>query len=451
MYRTGDRAYRDADGEIVFCGRKDEQVKLRGVRIELAEIELVLQAQAGVAEAAVILDDSSADTRLVAYVVPSGDVRLDGSGLRAVLATVLPPVMVPSVVVVLETMPLLPNGKLDRRSLPRGQRDVSADRIEPESDLEADICRLFGSLTGVDRVTVLDNFFFLGGHSLMVMQLASRLRADHGHDLPIELVFDNPTPRALAKAITAREFAAAAHRLLVRLRSSGSLRPLFCVPPAAGLPQVYYRMLEDIDVRIPVYGLQAAGVVDAAPLPASIADMAREYVDAIRAVQPRGPYHLMGWSFGGVVAHDMTRLLEAEGDEVALLFLVDSYFSNVSVDVADPLAALGSMLGGEGDGWRSGDNEIPEALRDRIAAAFEWSRRLLADHAPHRVRAPLVFVRATDNLDADLCASLGAVSSGAIEIVQADAGHYSLFEPPHAARVGAILSSNMVRAATGGS
>jgi amino acid adenylation domain-containing protein len=443
MYRTGDRAYRDADGEIVFCGRKDEQVKLRGVRIELAEIELVLQAQAGVAEAAVILDDSSADTRLVAYVVPSGDVRLDGSGLRAVLATVLPPVMVPSVVVVLETMPLLPNGKLDRRSLPRGQRDVSADRIEPESDLEADICRLFGSLTGVDRVTVLDNFFFLGGHSLMVMQLASRLRADHGHELPIELVFDNPTPRALAKAITAREFAAAHHQL-VRLRASGSLRPLFCVPPAAGLAQVYYRMLEDIDVRIPVYGLQAAGVVDAAPSPASIADMARGYVDALRTVQPRGPYHLMGWSFGGVVAHDMTRLLEAEGDEVALLFLIDSYFSNVNADVAGPRAVSRSMLGGEGDASLSGGDEMSEALLDRIAAAFEWSGRLLADHTPHRVRAPLVFVRATDNLDADLCASLGAVSSGAIEIVQADAGHYSLFEPPHAARIGAVLSRNMI-------
>ncbi|WP_431202600.1 amino acid adenylation domain-containing protein [Bradyrhizobium betae] len=347
MYRTGDRAYRDADGEIVFCGRKDEQVKLRGVRIELAEVELALLAQAGVAEAAAILDDSSADARLMAYVVPSAGVRLDGSGLRALLATMLPPVMVPSIVVVLETMPLLPNGKLDRRSLPRGQRDVSADRVEPESDLEADICRLFGSLTGVDRVTVLDNFFFLGGHSLMVMQLASRLRADHGHELPLELVFDNPTPRALARAITAGEFAVAHHQL-VRLRASGSLRPLFCVPPAAGLAQVYYRMLEDIDVRIPVYGLQAAGVVDAAPSPASIADMARGYVAALRTVQPRGPYHLMGWSFGGVVAHDMTRLLEAEGDEVALLFLIDSYFSNVSADVAGPRAVPRSMLGGEG-------------------------------------------------------------------------------------------------------
>ncbi|MCS3725198.1 non-ribosomal peptide synthetase [Bradyrhizobium betae] len=450
MYRTGDRAYRDADGEIVFCGRKDEQVKLRGVRIELAEIELALLGQAGVAEAAAIFDDSSADARLVAYVVPSGDVRLDGSGLRAVLVTTLPPVMVPSVVVVLETMPLLPNGKLDRRSLPRGQRDVSADRVEPESDLEADICRLFGSLTGADRVTVLDNFFLLGGHSLMVMQLASRLRADHGRELPIELVFDNPTPRALAKAITAREFAAAHHQL-VRLRVSGSLRPLFCVPPAAGLAQVYYRMLDGLDVRIPVYGLQAAGVVDAAPPPGSIADMARGYVDALRTVQPRGPYHLMGWSFGGVVAHDMTRLLEAEGDEVAVLFLIDSYFSNVSADVAGPRTVPGSMLGGEGDASLSGGDETSEDLLDRIAAAFEWSGRLLADHTPRRVRAPLVFVRATDNLDADLSSSLGAVTSGAIEIVGVDAGHYSVFEPPHAARIGAILSRNMIRAATRGS
>lgn len=380
--------------------------------------------------------------------VPSGNVRLDGSGLRAVLAATLPPVMVPSIVVVLDTMPRLPNGKLDRRSLPRGQRDEAPDHVEPENDLEADICRLFGSLTGVDRVTVLDNFFFLGGHSLMVMRLASRLRTDYGHDLPIELVFDNPTPRALAKAITARGFTAAARRPLVPLRASGSLRPLFCVPPAAGLAQVYYRMLEEIDVRIPVYGLQAAGVVDAATAPGSIADMARGYVDALKTVQPRGPYHLMGWSFGGVVAHEMARLLEAEGDEVALLFLIDSYFSNVSADIAGSRAALGAMLGGEADASRSGGDDMSEALLDRIAAAFEWSGRLLAEHTPHRVRAPLVFIRATDNLDADLRASLGAVTCGAIEIVQADAGHYSLFEPPHAAKIGAILSRNMIGTAT---
>lgn len=446
MYRTGDRAYRDACGEIVFCGRKDEQIKLRGVRIELAEIEVALLGQAGVAQAAVVLDDTGTDTRLVAYVVASGDVRLDGSGLRAALAATLPPVMVPSMIGVLETMPRLPNGKLDRRALPKIRRDAPSDHVELENDLEADICRLFGALTGVDRVTALDNFFSIGGHSLMVMRLASRLRADHGHDLPLELVFGNPTPRSLARAIAARDYVAAAHRPLVRLRASGSLRPLFCVPPAAGLAQVYYRMLEGIDVRIPVYGLQSAGVVDAAPWPASITEMARSYVDALRGVQPRGPYQLMGWSFGGVVAHEMARLLEAGGDEVALLFLIDSYFSSVSVD--DPRPVLGSMLGGEEVASRPGGDGISQSLLDRIAAAFVRSGLLLADHSPHRVQAPLVFVRAADNLDADLRSSLATVTSGAIEIVQVDAGHYSLFEPPHAAKIGSILSRNMIRTIT---
>ena len=153
----------------------------------------------------------------------------------------------------------------------------------------------------------------------------------------------------------------------------------------------------------------------------------------------------MGWSFGGVVAHEMARLLEAGGDEVALLFLINSYFSNVGVDVADPRPVLGSMLGGEEVASWSGGDGMSQSLLDRIAAAFVQSGLLLADHTPHRVHAPLVFVRAADNLDADLRSSLAAVTSGAIEIVQADAGHYSLFEPPHAAKIGAILSRNMIR------
>jgi enterobactin synthetase component F len=446
MYRTGDRGYRDGDGDFIFCGRNDEQVKLRGGRIELAEIEAALIGQAGVEQAAVVVEDIGADRMLVAYVSAATDVKLWGPDLRMALAGSLPDFMIPSAIAVVESMPRLANGKLDRKSLPKLGHDDVSDHVEPTSDLEVRICSLFGLLTGAERVSALDNFFALGGHSLLVMRLASRLRSDDGYDVPIELVFTHPTPRALADAISVRKRHPLEYRPIVHLRKSGSLQPLFCVHPAAGLARVYGRMVDRIDARIAIFGLQARGIDDEVPPHASIAEMARAYVDAVRSVQPGGPYYLMGWSFGGVVAHAMAGLLEAEGEEVGRLFLIDSYFSNVGADSVDPRSTVRSMMGLAGTAPDPGQDGASEPLFDRICAAFVQSARLLAEHTPQKTRGPVVFFRATDNFDVNLRLSLEAISSGAIEIEQADACHYSLFDPLLASKIGAALNRHLIEA-----
>jgi amino acid adenylation domain-containing protein len=433
MYRTGDRGYCDADGDLVFCGRTDEQIKLRGIRIELTEIEAALMGQAGVEQAAVVLDENGMDARLVAYIAVAPGIALNGPDLRKTLADTLPAAMIPSAIEVLETLPLLPNGKLDRKSLPKIRQDHFSDHVEPDTELEACICALFGSLTGIERVSVLDNFFALGGHSLMAMRLVSRLRTDHGREVPIELVFTTPTARALAAAISARgPNSPSTYDPVVPLRESGSLRPLFCVHPAAGLAHIYGRMADTVDARIPLYGLQARGIYDDAPPHDSILEMAGAYVAAVRSLQPRGPYCLAGWSFGGVVAHAMAGLLETEGETVDRLFLIDSYFSAVESDVTDPGSA--SVMAPAG---------ASEFLIERTSRAFVRSSRLIESHTARKIHAPVVFFRARDNVTNDLRASLEAMTGGIIEIEDISAGHYSLFDPVHANAIGAALNRHM--------
>lgn len=445
MYRTGDRGYRNATGDIIFCGRYDDQIKLRGARIELAEIETALLGQDGVERAAVVVEYNGADSRLTAYVSTASGAELRGRDLRKMLATSLPDFMIPSTIAVLETMPLLPNGKLDRKSLSNVQPDVVSNYVEPDTDLEGRICSVFRSLTGVKQVSALDNFFALGGHSLLVMRLVSRLRSEHGHGVPLELVFTHPTPRALAAAISARGQLALPYDPLVRLRDSGPGAPLFCVHPAAGLARVYDRMVDSIDTHIPIYGLQARGIDDGAPPHASIPEMAEAYVEAVRGLQHHGPYHLAGWSFGGVVAHEMAAQLEARGEEVGDLFLIDSYFSNVDFDVVDPASAIRSMTGTAYTG-QGGDQEgAGEHLLKRIHTLFVQSSRLIAEHTPHKIRSPIVFFRAKDNAESDLSSSLGMVTGGAVEIEETDACHYSLFDLEHAGKIGAAINRYMTR------
>jgi pimeloyl-ACP methyl ester carboxylesterase len=333
--------------------------------------------------------------------------------------------------------------------LPSIQPDDVSNHVEPGTDLEAHICLLFRSLTGVKQVSALDNFFALGGHSLLVMRLVSRLRSEHGHDLPLEFVFTHPTPRALAAAISARGQYPPPYYPLVRLRDSGPGLPLFCVHPAAGLARVYDRMVDSIDAHIPIYGLQARGIDDGAPLHASIPEMARAYVDAVRDLQDRGPYYLAGWSFGGVVAHEMAALLEARGEEVGRLFLIDSYFSNVDADVVDSASAIRSMIGWDDTGQGLDQDGASEPLLQRISAAFVQSARLIAEHTPSKIRGPIVFFRAKDNAQGDLSSSLGMIRRGAIEIEEADACHYSLFDVEHAGKIGVAINRYMTRTITG--
>ena len=340
MYRTGDLARWRADGVLDFLGRADAQVKLRGFRIEPGEIEAALQRHATVAQAAVIArrdgaderaDASGSDTaagtlRLVAYVVPKAGMAVDASALRQHVAALLPDYMVPSAFVSLERLPLTPNGKLDRRALPAPVLTTNAPQRLPRTPQEAVLCALFAETLGLTDVGIDDNFFELGGHSLLATRLIGRIRSALDVELAIRSLFEAPTVEALAKLVTADVTPSNSDfDTVLPIRATGQAQPLFCIHPAGGISWPYARFIRHIPPDRPIYGLQARNLLQRDYYPNSIEEMAADYVDLVRKIQPSGPYHLLGWSFGGLVAHAMATQLQRSGEEVALLALLDSY------------------------------------------------------------------------------------------------------------------------------
>jgi nonribosomal peptide synthetase DhbF len=208
MYRTGDLARWNADGELEYLGRVDDQVKIRGFRIELGEVEAVLTGLPGVAQAAVaVREDQPGDRRLAGYVVPAAGAELDPAVLRAAAARVLPGHMVPSVVVVLDALPLSPIGKLDRRALPAPEYAAAVGGRAPATPGERALCVVFAQVLGLERVGVEDSFFDLGGHSLLATRLVSRIRVVLGAELPVRAIFEHPTVAALAGVLDGAEAA----------------------------------------------------------------------------------------------------------------------------------------------------------------------------------------------------------------------------------------------------
>ncbi|MFE5812844.1 amino acid adenylation domain-containing protein [Streptomyces sp. NPDC056479] len=379
MYRTGDLARWNAEGEVVYLGRTDHQVKLRGQRLEPGEIEARLTAIEGVAAATVILrEDRPGDQRLVAYVTGSAP---DPDDLRARLAAVLPDYMVPSAFVALDDFPLSPNGKLDRTALPAPATSAGTDGRAPRTPTEETLTRLFAEVLGLDRVGVDDAFFDLGGTSLLAARLMARIRDTLGTRTPLGTLFRAPTPAALADRLTDTGRQDTALDVLLPLRVSGGRTPLFVFHPAGGISWCYSGLLSRLGPDQPIHGLQARGLREGEELPATMDEMAADYADQLRSVQPHGPYRLLGWSVGGVIAHTVAVRLQQAGQSVELLALMDAYPSDQWRDLAGPteadaLNALLRMAGYEGGTGLTRD-EVLQVLRREGSALAALPERVL--------------------------------------------------------------------------
>ncbi len=316
MYRTGDLVRWRADGQLDYLGRADEQVKIRGYRIELGEVQAALAALDDVDQAVVIArEDQPGVKRLVGYVTGTAD----PGEARTALAARLPVYMVPAAVVALDTIPLTPNGKLDTRALPAAQYTGGAYRA-PSTPTERALADVYARVLGTDQVGVDDSFFDLGGDSISAMRVVAAINAELGVDLAVRTLFDAPTVKELSQRVRA-EATDTDEVVPVQTLKQGSGVPLFCIHPAGGVSWPYQVLGNYVDCAI--FGIQQIPQADQAA-PRSIRELAEVYADRIQDVYPGGPYNILGWSFGGVVAHEIAIELQRRGCVIGRLILLDA-------------------------------------------------------------------------------------------------------------------------------
>ena len=327
VYKTGDLVRRLPDGGIEFLGRLDHQVKLRGFRIELGEIELLLTQHPGVSQAVVLLHrDPSGEERLVAYVVPEEINKCKPVEMRDFLRRKLPEYMVPAAFVVLPRLPLLPNGKVDRKALPTlNETEVQESHaFAPASTpIEKELLAIWQEVLGVKNIGIRDNFFDRGGHSLTGVRLFAQIEKVLNVRLPLSTLFEAQTIEQLARIVEHKD-AAPDKSPLVAIHREGSHPRFFCVHGAGGNVLIYRALSQRLGSDQPFYGLQSQGMDGERPPLTRIEDMAALFVQEIRRVQPQGPYFLGGYCMGGTIAFEMAQQLIAEGQRVALLALFDT-------------------------------------------------------------------------------------------------------------------------------
>jgi len=362
MYRTGDAGRRRNDGTLEYLGRLDQQIKLRGFRIEPGEIEQVMKEQPSVRDALVMArEDSPGDMRLVAYYLPA-DRNASAATLQHELAEALqrklPSYMVPSAFVALDAFPQTPNGKIDRAALPaptiQGGND-GVPYVAPRNEIEVALQRIWQTVLGVDRIGIRDDFFKLGGHSLLAVRVFAAIERELHIALPLATLFERATIEYLAERINAthreksppalppirvsadsREFS-----FIVPVREQGSRPPLFCVHGAGGQVLNFWPIAQYLGDEQPFYALQAAGIDGKQQPLEHIETMAERYLAEMRRVQPRGPYYLAGYCGGGWIAFEIAQRLRAQGEHVAMLALLDSYGPRMPMQPRPPRRWLG--------------------------------------------------------------------------------------------------------------
>jgi amino acid adenylation domain-containing protein len=328
LYFTGDLGWLNVEGNLVHLGRKDSMVKIRGYRIELGEIESILSQHPAVKECAVVVQESNVqEKRLVAfYVSKQNTTSIPAEELRIFVRRKLPDYMVPFAFVNVDALPYTPNGKLDRRSLPSLEEVLNLEKeyIPPRDEIERKLTNIWEELLEISPIGINNDFFQIGGHSLLAARMIARVEKEVGWRLDLGSISHATTIAELAKILRRGE-GEGEPASLVPIRASGSRPPLFCVHGIGGHTLPFLDLANHLGREQPVYGLQAKTTRKGEKR--TIPGMASEYVDELERFQPDGPYYLAGFSFGGFVAYEMARQLVNKGKKIALLALFDTQAS----------------------------------------------------------------------------------------------------------------------------
>ncbi|TCP59140.1 amino acid adenylation domain-containing protein [Tumebacillus sp. BK434] len=468
MYKTGDRGYFRTDGTIKFVGRQDNQIKVRGMRVELGEIETVVGQHPDVRESAVIAHEFvPGDKRLIAYVAPHHEIELNIADIRAFMQAKLPEHMVPSFFVALDKMPLTANGKVDRRALPipsDGSFSRDVEYVAPRDMLEVQIVQVWEDLLGVRPIGIRDNFFSLGGHSLLAVRLMSKLQNQFKNDLPLAALFQGGTIEHLAALIRRDQQEQGEVKSLIGFKTTGSRTPFFVVHEGTGGVLDYVELSRTMDPEQPLYAFQARGMQDDRPAHARIEEAAAAYIQEMRELQPEGPYYLAGYCFGGIIAYEMARQLRLQQQEIALLGLFDSIVPNVHAEpvyhdektfalwyVRKNARALGQELPPELDRLQALDTKqlhqtifekakelglLPEDVGllqfKRLLKVYKAIKDAHDSYVPEPYPSTLTLFRAEDQPPhfTDLTLGWGAVAKE-LRIIDVPGNHETIVKQPH--------------------
>ena len=527
LYRTGDLARYREDGQLEYRGRSDEQVKLRGFRIELGEIEAVLGQHPAVREVVVLArEDEPGQKRLVAYLLTAPETPADVMQWRAWLSQKLPDYMLPAAYVLLEEFPLTASGKVDRCALPAPDASRPAQGqayLGPRDQLEQLLVDLWQAVLGLDQVGVADNFFAIGGDSIKGAILINQLQELLGEYVYVVAIFDAPTVAALADylrqhyshavnrilksrdlmvddtwTIEARQQTTLAWSPLVEIQRGtggheqeapalaniqprGAGLPFFCIHPVGGNILCYKALSTHLGVEQPFYGLQARGLDQNQVPHTQIEDMAAYYIEAIRSVQPDGPYLLGGWSMGGVIAFEMAQQLEALGQRVSLLALMDAKLM-MPVEDATPLNELSLLanfardLGLPVDRLELSTDELAKldseellsytlqraieagivpqdfqlAQVQRLFEVFKINVQAMQSYRPKASSQRVTLLKAEERPaveTTDETMGWGELTSGEIEIHTVSGSHFTIVREPHVRNLAEQLADCIHRAA----
>lgn len=456
IYRTGDRGRWRHDGSLEHGGRLDEQIKLRGYRVELGEIETRLLSHGAVARAVVMLrEDKPGQARLVAYVVPDGSMP-SRDDLREHLRRWLPDHMVPGLYVELASIPVLPNGKTDRRSLPvptSDQTGANTPPAVPRTPIEATILAIWQAALQTDRLGIHDNFFDQGGHSILAVGVISRIEAALGRPCALGLLFEHPTVADLAAALAQTPSENTVDIPVAVLQPHGNGPGLFLLAGA----EMYRRLAQQLDPAMPVYGVFSQTEIDLLKWPADLAPpavsvetLALEYLALIRGIQPHGPYFLGGFSIGGSLAFEVARRLQQEGEDIGLIVLLDSRLPGRGFKhlVAGVLRRLRLLR-------RQGLKQLAHiysVLRHQVEHRHEPGNRRIQAYA-QAIRAydavpsdlPVVFLQAGDDAATAPAYGWHSLAPG-LTVERIPGKHMDILEPPNVGVLSSLVRKHIAKA-----